>query len=395
MKYCRLIILLLLFAIGCQKKALNHKSIGVETININAGLKNEGNAMLISEIAKDIQYVWLETSEECLIGNVDKVMIDNDLIFIYNKKQFLIFNVTGKFERSIGRVGKGPGEYLRIMDFTINSSEKKIYIYDSDQRKVLSFNYNGDFNSEFKINSYPTCITCVDDKYLALLWVKPDFIRNENYGLSYYTFDGKLICKEFNREEENAEESMPSTFLTRLNYYCDTLTYWEVNLDVIYRIDKDKKMIPRYKIDYTKNTDSKDMSKISQDVFRFSHFLETEKNLFFLKGVYNNRIKHLIFNKQTKECHNLSFEFNNNLNLQLEAGFTNDFDGGYPFLPYDVLKDGRIYDTFYPYELKNLIKQNIYEGITILNKQKQKDLYDKINSSDVMDNPIIMFVSLK
>ncbi|HEY3373049.1 MAG TPA: 6-bladed beta-propeller [Prolixibacteraceae bacterium] len=394
MKYFELLIILFI-VMGCQKKPLTHIDKNVEIINLNEGLENDGIVLKLSDIAKYIQYVPLETTNECLIDKIDKIMIDDSLIFLFNKKQFFIFNKTGKFVRSVGRVGKGPGEYLRIMDFTINSTENIIYIYDSDQKKVLKFNFNGDFDFEFKLSSYPTCITCVDDKFLALSWVKPDFIGNENYGLSYYTLDGQLLSKSFDRENEKAKESMASTFLTRLNYYCDSLTYWEINLDIIYRIIEETKMIPRYKIDYTTNIASKEMNKISKDIFRYSDFIETDKYLFFLRGVFRNKIKHLIYNKETKECRSFSFKHNNNLNFELKAGFINDLDGGFPFLPFDALRDGRIYNIFYPYELKSLIKQDIYDGFTILEKKKQEDLYSKINKSKVMDNPIIMIVTLK
>ena len=106
------------------------------------------------------------------------------------------------------------------------------------------------------------------------------------------------------------------------------------------------------------------MSKIEINTFRYSYFIETENYLFFLKGIYNNQIKHIVFDKNSRISFSPYYE-SKNKNLSLNAGFLNDIDGGYPFLPFDALKDGRLYCTFYPHELKNLIAQNTYDQIEI------------------------------
>ena len=392
MKSFSIIILGFLFLAGCQSRKVPPHNHFIKTIDLSVGLRNNNESVMLSEIANSIQYIFLETSEECLIDKIDKIMIDDSLVFIYNKKQFFIFNTSGAYNRSIGRLGKGPGEFLRIMDFTINRTEKKIFIYDSDQRKVLRYNYNGTFELEFKLDSYPTCITSMDDEYLILSWVSPDFIGNDYWGISTYSMDGKRISQSFNRESENANSSMPSTFLTRLNYYCDSLTYWEINLDTIYRVSKKGKLIPKYVIDYKGNDKEKDMNKVTDDIFRFSYFVESKKYLFFLRGVYNNNIQHLVYNKETGAIKKPYFE-SNDLNFSLVSGFMNDIDGGYPFLPSDALKDGRLYCNFYPLELKKLLQKNIYDDIEILNREHQHFLYEKINNSKMMDNPVIMLVT--
>lgn len=386
---------LLLFSIGCKHDKSTFGKVQPEIIDLSDGLKSDGEIMNISKIARDIQYVFLETTKDCLIDDIDKMMTDKNLIFLFNRRQFFIFNDEGKFVRQIGREGKGPGEYLRIMDFTINPNGQTIFIYDSDQKKVICYKYTGEYISEFKLHSYPTCITNIDSGCLALSWVKPDFIANDYFGISYYSYDGKLLNRTFNRKDENADETKPSTFLTRLNYYGDSLTYWEINLDTIYRIDHSRNMVPRYMIDYQTNTEGKSMDEISKNIFRYSDFLETDDYLFFLGGVYNNKLKHIIFNKKTKECFNLLFKNTTDLNLQIKTGFNNDLDGGYPILPFDILRDGRLYDFFYPYELKNLLTLNALDRMNVINKQKQKVLFDAINNSSEMSNPIIMLVTPK
>jgi len=378
----------LLVTYSCQTN-----EIGLtETIDLTNGLSMKGEAVLMSEFSDSIEYIFLETTDACLIDAIDKIMIDDSLIFIFNKKQLLIFNVSGKFERSIGKVGKGPGEYLEIIDFTINSRENKIYILDVGQQKVIRYSYDGEFELEFEIESWPYRITSNNDENLILVWVKPNYLLNDNYGFSIYSMDGELIGHSFNRQGEKADNREPSTLLSRLNYYSDSLTYWEINLDTIYRIDKYGEPWPRYKIAYERGRSDEKPGEIAKRYFRYSYFMETDKYLFFLRGTYNNQIMHVIYNKETHEFIKPYFE-HQDLNLTLRTGFINNVDGGFPFLPYDALKDGRLYCSFYPYELKSLVDDGVFKNVIILNKQEQEYLYSKVLHSTAIDNPVIMLVT--
>jgi len=77
--------------------------------------------------------------------NVDR---DGNVYFISNAKVFE-FDSRGRFIRTIGREGKGPGEIqratgLRIMD------DQKISLYDAGNRKFLFFNKDGSLEKEIK-----------------------------------------------------------------------------------------------------------------------------------------------------------------------------------------------------------------------------------------------------
>ena len=368
-------------------------NLNIQNIDITTGLISEPVEIKLSNFTSEIEYIFLETHKKCLLYRIDKVMQDDSLYFVYNKQQLFIFNQNGEFIRQIGRLGKGPGEYLRIMDFTLITSKDNILIYDSDQHKVIKYNYDGTIELEFRINHNATKISTMNDQFLVVSWVKPDFILNDNYSLSIYDLDGKIVNQTLNRDDEKTKLTMPSTFLTRLNYYNDSLTYWETNLDIIYRIDDQGEPIPAYKINYESNDKSKDMSEVTPNIFRFSYFSETNNYMFFLSGVYDNEVKHIGYDK--KNDHVFSFNVKHpDKNLMLKCGFVNDIDGGYPFLPFDVLKDGRMYCTFYPYQLKKMIKEKLHSNTEVLNPELQKQLYTKIDNSNDLDNPIIMITRI-
>lgn len=68
----------------------------------------------LSEILDDsIEIIPLETTEECLISKINRIEFYQDKIFVSDKANAKIFVFTseGKYLKSIGTQGGGPGEY--------------------------------------------------------------------------------------------------------------------------------------------------------------------------------------------------------------------------------------------------------------------------------------------
>src|SRR5690606_26101942 len=67
-------------------------------------------------------YIPLETSANSMIGNISRLCYFRDQFFILDKKgnSILIFDKKGKFLDKIEAIGKGPGEYISLMDFAID-----------------------------------------------------------------------------------------------------------------------------------------------------------------------------------------------------------------------------------------------------------------------------------
>jgi 6-bladed beta-propeller len=133
-------LFLIIMVIYCCKsnEKFNHDLINLE----NVAVEN----IKISTIADSIYYIKLETSNECLIKHIQKIEVDKELIFILdNNERLLLFDRDGKFLNQIGKIGKGPGEYTNINDFSIDSINNIAYILDG--RQILGYNYSGRFNN--------------------------------------------------------------------------------------------------------------------------------------------------------------------------------------------------------------------------------------------------------
>ena len=62
-------------------------------------------------------YVMLETNENTLLGNVERMKVDSSVIAVQDKGRILLFQHDGKFITKIDKLGRGAGEYLSVEDF--------------------------------------------------------------------------------------------------------------------------------------------------------------------------------------------------------------------------------------------------------------------------------------
>ena len=120
------------------------------TISFAKGIETEQEVRL-SEIAREVKIVPLETKPECLVAKVSQGMIqmvDHNL-FIPCSEGLLQFTDDGKFVRSVVKRGQGPGEYSIIRFIAANDRLKQIYIMDNG--RILTYTIGGDYVGESKI----------------------------------------------------------------------------------------------------------------------------------------------------------------------------------------------------------------------------------------------------
>lgn len=103
----------------------------------------------------DISYIFLETRDDILIGSIDKLYFVNDKVFVMDSHSNAVycFDETGKFIYKIARLGKGPGEYLILIDFYVDSNEN-VFVYDINSKKILVYQNMGVDYYEIKVDSY-------------------------------------------------------------------------------------------------------------------------------------------------------------------------------------------------------------------------------------------------
>lgn len=181
MKFFFPILSCLLLLISC--KETHEKSNSSHEINIDKVAYLD--SINISTIYKDAHVIHLDTASHAMISEISKLAVYDDKIIVLDKKarrQLLVFNKSGKYLYSIGKIGLGPGEYTYISDFTYSSKDNLLFILDSQTRKIHKYQLN--------TGKYLNTIIC----------------EHTCYHLHYY--DGKLFV-----DHPSLHHKLPSSYL--------------------------------------------------------------------------------------------------------------------------------------------------------------------------------------
>jgi hypothetical protein len=147
-------ILIMLFLLSCSFKQ-DIKPLQKATYHIiDLDGKREKRIHLSSIFKKEVKTIILETVENCLISDISNLQVFEDHFYILDAIQamaLLVFDRDGRFVRKIGNLGRGPGEYSDISDFTIDAENKHIYILD--RLRVHKYHITGAYINTIEIKS--------------------------------------------------------------------------------------------------------------------------------------------------------------------------------------------------------------------------------------------------
>lgn len=205
--------------------SVNKTTTGTETC-FDLSVPTE-DTLYVSDWVKPTTVIALETTDESLLGTVDKVMEFGDELYVLDKmrKGVLVFNNEGKFLRRIGRMGQGPGEYPNLSDFTIDGKNGQLYLL-TNPSTIYAYAASGEFLWKKKISN-------------SMLWniasEEQGFVCSSNHltytsgedAFLFYRFDESFqeTSKEVNVYEKQFYTPLfvSSPFLNRIDglYYVD------------------------------------------------------------------------------------------------------------------------------------------------------------------------------
>ena len=152
LKICLVFFLL----VGCQTNKTEKESGNHIKLNINP--KNK-ESILLSSFVDSIEFIHLNKAGNEIISNISKVQLFNNNIFILDREgnAIFVFKKDGSFVKKIQNTGRGPGEYLQLVDFDISSNgiflldyPNNILHYDIDFEYIEKYNLRGLYTFSFK-----------------------------------------------------------------------------------------------------------------------------------------------------------------------------------------------------------------------------------------------------
>ncbi|MCI1648995.1 MAG: 6-bladed beta-propeller [Bacteroides sp.] len=178
-------------------------------------------------------YVTLETNDKNLISSMDKVMFDNDKIYILDRKvnEVFIFDRRGRYLNKIAKQGQGRDEYLDIDD--VNVYKSNIFILCSDTKTIMQYSPQGSFIKSIPLPDSFYRFSFIGDNKLCLY---SSFSNNLKYNLILYNYQTKQIIAHYYPFEKNKSFIINWNFIQSEKYG----TFVAIPFDLtIYKLRKD------------------------------------------------------------------------------------------------------------------------------------------------------------
>jgi len=367
-----------------------------EALNMVNVLEANESELSISQIADDIVYIPLDNYIP--LAYIMKVVYrDGDYFVKDNKSTFLRFNQNGEQINSIGKRGRGPGEYMYIVDFVVHPETGNIFIISDKEGKMLVYSAKGKFVKAIELTKRHAKSIGISADNLFLFYLDGREHNEENMEL--LDVNGNLIKSYTNNYKFErgkgilglSGECLMYSFEDKLHFkeiFSDTLFYLE-GANLVPKIilnSGEKRFTPE------KRTQAiADMSlhpktsseKLVRSVLP-NNLLETRNFLFYSYG-YERKVKMLVCSKSSGE----------NMEIVRSEGIKNDLDGG-PNIDLKMTKDDNtVLSWINAYELKQFIESKDFKNSTPKYPEKKKELENLANSLDENDNPVLMLVKLK
>lgn len=141
------IILILLTCCLLSSCSLQNKNQASDFIYSYSDLKEYSTAITQSNdlLKSSLEYVELETTDNSLVGYIEKIVVNDSLIYIKSDGYLHLFDRSGKFRNSIGQVGQGPKDVISIFDFAVDAKTQHVYILDLQGQKINVYKNDNTF----------------------------------------------------------------------------------------------------------------------------------------------------------------------------------------------------------------------------------------------------------
>ena len=168
------ILLAFLFS-SCKDNAKNDNNYEAAPEKIEIGKRQP---MKISDISSAMKVVKLETSENVLLSNINDIKIFDGSIYVLDviSKAIYVFDFEGNLVRKLQKEGRGPGEYLSINDFIIDTTHRQLEIFDKTNMNINIYDLDN-FNFKESI-SLPFTFAFTFHKKDGLYYFQTNNARN-------------------------------------------------------------------------------------------------------------------------------------------------------------------------------------------------------------------------
>ena len=358
----------------------------------------------LADIADDIKYIPLDNSIPFI--NLNCKITPNSIYVSTKGTGIFKFDRQGKLIKKIGRQGRGPGEFMFGIDFTVDEKTGNVFVIDQPNiTKVYS--QNGTFIRDISLNKIGEGAGFgADIEIFNSLLFYPNSLGQGNSKYSWAFLDtlGNLVSRK--------ENSVPP-FQTRtgreacIYKFENKLFYYNFFNDTIFSISPDLSYNAEYLFaqgDYRYPTKTIEQNSISQYQNQLSKIFQPGKmfetmHFIVLPFAYQHKLAILFIDKKTKRM----FEALKYENIPGSIAISkdcliNDLDGGPPLESLSYYSENKaeyITTLINPFKLKLYIHSSEFINSLPKYPNKKIELEKLANSLKETDNPVLLIVKLK
>jgi len=354
----------------------------------------------LSDIANDIEYIPLDS--KILIPGFMSIEMTDSLIIIAGTRGagVLEYDKSGSFIRKIGRVGKGPGEYLIPRSTIFDEKTREMYV--STSSKLLVYDYEGNLLRTTPVNSDLEKMTTTLLKDDKLYWFSNISTGTRDTTPYYWTVTDKK-CNELHSKRNTTTGFRPSrqSLSVRANFayrYKDRLCYWNHYNDTIFELLGDSSYKARYLFKQDRYRLTPEVVSTPNyfpglDQHYVPNFITESQHYLFISYRQDRQPYLCLYDKAEKKFKRVLLD-------NKKGGLNNDLDAGLPFIFYYSMyvdPSNNEYLVYYvnPFELKAQVASESFKNSTPKYPEKKKELEKLANSLNENDNPVLMLVKLK
>ncbi|HCT94425.1 MAG: hypothetical protein A2X19_03050 [Bacteroidetes bacterium GWE2_39_28] len=402
------------------------------------GAVGKGKIVNISEVADDIKYVALETTDNSLIGQRARVQIINGRIYVISS-QYLsfdikVFDINGKYLFTFNKMGRGPEEYslmsyvkidnvtggfmaFDIFSLMSNYTMTSLCVkeYDKDGKYIKSYNLPvikpGRLESINKLNEN-LYISSVGEKSfepVLIHGIAYDTLSNVLFKIPMATVPDYLTNETIGRRVESRDAKWEKQYLTwspLIKIFKDVARLIYKYNDTIFTLNQKLNYYPSFVINYGDyRNNSPDIYKTpitKNDYITIDYSTFVESNRFIMMKLYLRESAHEPYDEhiQTKrndvmtlrrtDCYGMFDKQTGQFNLlnqpvKGKLGIREDINNGPLFFPTDISADD-LASTVYS-ALQLIEHAEVYDV-----KGDLKELVSKLKDTD---NPVVAIAKFK
>lgn len=311
MKNILFILITILLATACSISSEKEDaviSIKVETAN---------HTLKLSSFFKKISYIPLDApNDSFLIGNINKIKVVNDEVFILTSRKLLSYDANdGNGNFYLRKNGKAPDEYISISDIWV---DEFVEILDTNAKRIKRYDRKGNFLCDILIPSNAFSFHKLDSVNY-ILYNNNMLTDNNQHKLTFFNSATQNIEKKHFPIDKNIANYFFVRETSNFSSYSGVISFFSNPEHIIYT-NRNQELEAKYKLDFGKHTIPKTFFDTEfSDIAEFSKEAYKRGYIYFVNNLCENA-QYIIFSFMAGEDRKSHLSIFNKSNLKDQTG---------------------------------------------------------------------------